>query len=132
LDNLKIIKKTVLMKKENREGDKKIDNFTLMLFDYNSSKLSNANRNIPRLIRRYIKNNSIISITGYSDKIGNEDYNLTLSRNRAKTVTKALNAHHTSYKGVGESIQLYSNEFPEARFYCRTVNVIVETPIKWK
>lgn len=132
LDNLKIIKKTVQMKQENSEGDKKIDNYTLILFDYNSSKLSNANRNIPRLIRRFVKNNSIVSITGYSDKIGDEDYNLNLSRNRAKTAAKALHAHHTTYKGVGESIQLYSNEFPEARFYCRTVNIIVETPIKWK
>jgi hypothetical protein len=31
---------------------------------------------------------------------------------------------------VGETMPLYDNELPEGRFYSRTVNVIVETPVK--
>ena len=32
-------------------------------------------------------------------------------------------------KGLGESVLLYDNDIPEGRFYCRTVEVILETPL---
>jgi arginase family enzyme len=41
--------------------------------------------------------------------------------------------HSVSYsivKGLGESVLLYDNSQPEGRFYCRTVEIVVETPIE--
>jgi hypothetical protein len=32
------------------------------------------------------------------------------------------------HEGVGESTLLYPNDSPEGRFYCRTVQVLIETP----
>ena len=61
--------------------------------------------------------------------MGDELYNEKLSQGRANTLAKSLNIPFDYVKGLGESILLYNNDLPEGRFYCRTVEVIVETPI---
>ncbi|MEI6089253.1 MAG: hypothetical protein WCR42_02265 [bacterium] len=33
-------------------------------------------------------------------------------------------------QGVGEDTLLYNNDVPEGRFYCRTVQIVVKTPIE--
>ncbi|MFC2130269.1 OmpA family protein [Bacteroidota bacterium] len=128
---LGINRKTIISKKQNQEGDKKIDNYALILFEFGSMNLSKWNKDIPNLIRKNFEQNSTIKVTGYSDRVGDEDYNKKLSEKRAKTVAKALKHPNTRYLGVGEEKLLYNNDLPEGRFYCRTVDIIVETPIRW-
>ena len=62
---------------------------------------------------------------------GNDDFNLRLSTQRAQAVAKALDHPNVIARGVGETILLYSNDTPEGRFYCRTVDIISETPMHW-
>ena len=54
-----------------------------------------------------MNNDLIISIDGYTDNIGEIDYNLKLSENRAlavynELIKKGIPASRLSYKGYGE------------------------------
>ncbi len=128
---LKIERKTITKKQENREGDKKIDSYSLVLFDFSSTEFTEANKDIPKFIRKLVDKNSTVKVTGYTDRVGDADYNIIISTNRAKAVADAIGHPNTKYEGVGESVLLYNNDLPEGRFYCRTVDIIVETPIQW-
>ena len=70
-----------------------------------------------------------MTITGYTDRIGKDDYNLRLSQRRADQTAKELESTEASVTGLGETIELHNNDLPEGRFYSRTVTIIVETPI---
>jgi outer membrane protein OmpA-like peptidoglycan-associated protein len=79
-----------------------------------------------------IRSVSKVNIIGYSDRIGNDEYNLKLSRERAEAVrtflqTRAKEATY-SVNGVGEATEVFPNSIPLGRQLSRTVQVIVETP----
>ena len=112
-----------------KNTDKRIDRFSLILFDYGESDLSDRNKEIISMIKEYIEDNSKIKIYGYSDKLGDDRYNKKLSRKRADQTADILGGSYSVVHGFGESVLLYDNELPEGRFYCRTVEVVVETPI---
>ena len=109
---------------------KQIEQFSLILFDFDRSEIIGNNKKIIDFISKRIKSNSIITIKGFTDRTGDNIYNQKLSERRAKSAKKSLGRKDATYKGVGEEQLLYDNEFPEGRFYCRTVNIIVDTPIK--
>ncbi|MBK6861893.1 MAG: outer membrane beta-barrel protein [Saprospiraceae bacterium] len=84
--------------------------------------------------------NSKVLIHGYTDIIGDETHNLNLSLARANDVLRILekglqNANRTDVKfelyGFGEdqNVSPFNNEFPEERFYNRTV-IIDIIPLK--
>jgi outer membrane protein OmpA-like peptidoglycan-associated protein len=62
--------------------------------------------------------------------MGDEDINKVISERRAKSVANRLRLRDAIIKGVGEENLLYNNRLPEGRFYCRTVQITVETPVK--
>jgi outer membrane protein OmpA-like peptidoglycan-associated protein len=116
-------------KTKNRVGDKKIEHFSLILFDFDDTSLNETNIKIKDYIKSKVAQNSKVIIAGYTDKLGEETYNQKLSLNRAISLAKLLNLPLNITKGLGESVLLYDNSLPEGRFYCRTVEVIVETPL---
>jgi outer membrane protein OmpA-like peptidoglycan-associated protein len=122
---------TIQKKKDNRVGDKRIDKYSLILFDYNSTELSKENTNIIQFIKGNLKSDSRILISGFTDRMGNEDFNFKLSKDRAEKTALALERPNAFTRGVGESMLIYDNTLPEGRFYCRTVEVEVETPMSW-
>ena len=122
---------TLRKKQENKSGDKRIDYYSLILFRFNSSELSPANTGISQFIKSNLKDNSKILISGYSDRMGDAAHNLDLSEQRAKNLGRTLGSRNIYIRAVGADDLLYDNELPEGRFYCRTVVVEVETPIKW-
>jgi len=127
----KVLAKTIASKRQNRESDTKKDSYSMMLFEFASAKFTEENKDFPNIIRRLLKPVSKVTVIGYSDSYGDDAYNLKLSAQRADAVAKAINHPNISSKGLGESILLYSNDTPEGRFYCRTVDIISETPIHW-
>lgn len=127
--NISVKQITSTKKSEELIEDKRIDRFSLILFNFGESELDDKNIDIIKFIEKNIKNNSIIEITGYSDRIGNDAYNMGLSEKRANKTASALGKDNSIVRGLGESKLLYDNELPEGRFYCRTVEIIVETPI---
>ncbi len=126
---------TVNDKQLRKARDKKIYQFSLILFDYNKHSLNSANKRIAGLINDKLANSSKVAIKGYTDRLGDDDYNLKLSEARAKAVRKALdtrlvNSGEVTSEGLGESVLLYDNNLPEGRFYCRTVVVEIETTVE--
>jgi len=120
---------TIQKKRRESLADKEIDRYNLILFDFASPALNEQNKRIAEFIRRRISSDALVSITGYTDRIGEAEFNQKLSQDRANTTATALSVPLQNAKGVGES-ELYNNDLPEGRFYCRTVNVLVETPVK--
>lgn len=77
-----------------------------------------------------------IEIRGHTDSKGTDEYNQTLSENRAQAVLKALQAHaalaHASAKGYGETQPIVPNEVdgkdaPANRQLNRRVEIFVRT-----
>lgn len=115
-----------------KSKDRRIDNYSLILFDFDSYEISDKNEEILEFIDSNIKKNSEIEISGYSDKIGNADYNKQLSEKRTLSVSEYFPANDTKTYPYGESILLFNNNLPEGRFYSRTVQIQVTTPINLK
>jgi outer membrane protein OmpA-like peptidoglycan-associated protein len=120
---------TVEEKRKNATKDTIINIYNLILFDFNKSTLDPTNKAITDIIKSEIPDNAIVKVTGYTDIIGKEDYNLKLSTERALSTSKALNAKNVKSEGKGEYELLFDNSNPEGRFYCRTVVVEVRIPV---
>jgi outer membrane protein OmpA-like peptidoglycan-associated protein len=109
--------------------DKRIDKYSLILFDYAKSRLNEGNLDVISMIKGNIGEESKVIITGYTDIIGNEDFNMKLSGKRAEETRQALGTNNVEIFAMGNTKQLYNNSLPEGRFYCRTVEIVIETPI---
>jgi outer membrane protein OmpA-like peptidoglycan-associated protein len=121
---------TLKSKRINRVGDYEIEKFSLILFDFDKSTVESANQRIVDFISKRIKKESILEISGFTDRTGNADYNRKLSGRRADATKNALKRADATVQGVGEDTLLYNNDVPEGRFYCRTVQIIVKTPVE--
>lgn len=110
----------------------KIERYRLILFDFDESQLSRQNKLILNNLADNVHPDSEIDIRGFTDEIGEEDYNLKLSTERARFVAEYLTyilktKHKINYTGEGES-NIFSNKSPEGRFLNRTVNITIKTP----
>ncbi len=122
--------KTVLKKRSSEVvEDKEIDRYNLILFDFGSTALSPQNKDIVTFIRQRISPEATVRITGFTDRIGEAEFNRKLSEARAKSVASELGVVNAIVSGHGETTR-YTNDLPEGRFYCRTVSVVVETPVR--
>lgn len=123
---------SIQKKKRDKVKDKYIDRYSLILFSFDKSELSYYNKLLTDFIKQRAKANSKIFVKGHTDRMGDAAYNLTLSKQRADAVAKQFTEYDVSVHGYGEAEKLYDNNLPEGRFYCRKVDIIVETPIENK
>ncbi|MFC2131274.1 OmpA family protein [Bacteroidota bacterium] len=121
---------SVSMKRRDRMDDIQYEKYSLILFDFNKSDISYTNSKIIDFIKSRTVSNSKIKITGHTDRTGDDDYNLKLSTSRVLETQEALGMPGSDARGLGEIDLLFNNEIPEGRFYCRTVNITVETIMK--
>ena len=100
-----------------------------VLFPFDSDRLlpqaGPAIRQVASLLRL---RSTHITVTGYTDDVGSESYNLDLSRRRAASVARALKAEgilpsRLTVIGGGESNFVASNDTPEGRSMNRRVVV---------
>ena len=98
-----------------------VETYNLILFDFNKHTLRDEQKSVLNQIKNRLNEFNCITIYGYTDKSGDEDYNLKLSQKRAQEVADYLNFENTIVKGFGETKLLYDNSTPEGRFYSRTV-----------
>jgi outer membrane protein OmpA-like peptidoglycan-associated protein len=122
---------TIKKKREEFKDDKRIDRFSLLLFDHNSAELDKNNVDIINNIKSFIKPLSKVIITGYADITGEKLYNQELARKRCLEVQKKLEIpdSRTEIIPMGSNILLYNNDSPQGRSYSRTVQIQIETPI---
>ena len=91
--------------------------------------LTTHHKRLIEKMKMEIKDNSDITIFGYTDRVGDSAFNKKLSEDRASVVAKALGLENKAHiNGLGETQDLYSNILPEGRFFCRTVIITIETP----
>jgi outer membrane protein OmpA-like peptidoglycan-associated protein len=119
-------------KKELKIKDKTVDVFRLISFPFNSAQMGKLNEEVmKKYVNPCLSKESKVVATGYADKLENSDKNQCLSDRRAKSVANALKAGQVTSLGVGNRRPLYTNDQPEGRFYNRTVEVRVETPVDY-
>jgi outer membrane protein OmpA-like peptidoglycan-associated protein len=121
---------TITKKRTEGIADKEIDKYSLILFEFDKADIEGANKKIIDFIKSRIKKNSSVKIEGYTDRTGDAIYNKKLSERRANTTSKSLSFINSEAVGIGEDILLHNNDIPEGRFYCRTVDITVETKIE--
>lgn len=119
--------KTIQKKRLMNDKNLRVDKYNLILFSFDKYDFSDANKRISDLIKSRINESSKVWIKAYTDRTGSDDHNFLLSNNRAKSTADLLNIRGAKYEGLGESILLFDNNLPEGRFYCRTVEIYVET-----
>jgi outer membrane protein OmpA-like peptidoglycan-associated protein len=123
---------TIQKKKLENLSDKTVDKYSLILFDFDKADIKGDNRKIVNLIKDRTVANSQVAITGYTDRTGEAQHNIDLSTNRANATRNALGVRTQKVEGLGSNTDLFDNNVPEGRFYCRTVDVLVETTTKGK
>jgi len=102
--------------------------YSLILFDFNSSELRDEHRRIVDLVNARIEPGAHASVYGYTDILGSDELNKTLSEQRAQAVAKSIAAELDEIAGRGETTLLYDNSLPEGRFYSRSVTIETKTP----
>lgn len=109
---------------------------SLVVFDFDRADLSPTNRAlVQHFVADAITPRSRVRITGTTDRLGEAAYNLQLSQARADETRRTIEAILPSAqieeaRGIGSSQLLFDNSLPEGRSYCRTVTIVVETPLE--
>ncbi|HVZ41007.1 MAG TPA: OmpA family protein [Candidatus Kapabacteria bacterium] len=102
--------------------------YSLILFDFNSAQLRPEHLRTLDLVNARADSTSHAGVYGYTDVLGSDELNKTLSEQRASSVAGRLRSHVDEVIGRGETTQLYDNTLPEGRFYSRTVMIETKTP----
>ncbi|HEY5535020.1 MAG TPA: SBBP repeat-containing protein [Ignavibacteria bacterium] len=99
-----------------------------IFFDFNESKLkSESFLELDRLYKFLSENTDIsVEISGHTDNVGSDEYNITLSNARANAVkdylvSKGINANKITSKGYGKSKPVATNDTDEGRQLNRRV-----------
>src|SRR5690606_12844628 len=110
------------------EGIRLIKNESTVNFDFDSADLtSTAQSNLDKLAKVFIDNpKTQISIYGYTDSVGREQYNLRLSRTRANAVKsylvkKGIGTKRITTQGMGPADPVASNDTDAGRAKNRRV-----------
>jgi len=118
----------------------RVDDAIVVTFDENSGvyfatdkyNINSASQNtlnkLSGIFKEYPDTN--ILVVGHTDSVGSEEYNMTLSKNRAYAVTnyligKGLNGGRFTTNWFGESQPMYDNSTVEGRARNRRVNVAI-------
>jgi outer membrane protein OmpA-like peptidoglycan-associated protein len=118
--------------KSTQEGGKIVERYSLIVFDYNSAKLNEANQRTMAVVRARVQPESKVRIMGYADRSGDLEYNKKLALRRCEEAKRVLAVpdEQVTVEPVGSDRLIYDNETPEGRSYCRTVQIEIETPLR--
>ncbi|HIP48241.1 MAG TPA: OmpA family protein [Lutibacter sp.] len=106
--------------------------FQNVIFDFNSVELKKDAKDEINTIYEFLstKKKTIITIMGHADNVGNDNFNNTLSKNRAKSVkeyliNKGLNKNRISSIGYGNLKPIDSNDTEKGRVKNRRVEFVI-------
>lgn len=113
-----------------------LSRLSLVVFDFDKADITPTNQKMVRsFVAKNIQQNSTVAIAGTTDAMGELDHNKELSTSRAFSVHELIKkenpvAEITKVQGNGPNESPEMNNTPEGRYYCRTVTVQVQTPLK--
>lgn len=125
----------VSQRQTQKQDQKVLEKYALILFDFNKDTVSGLNKEIVNKIVTRFKSlpQASMTIVGHTDNIGSESYNLKLSQRRAAVVYKLLTTAYGEptgerirFSGVGQESPLFDNQTPEGRAFNRTVTITLE------
>lgn len=130
--SLSIEQRTIKKKREELLGDTKIERFSLIVFEFDKAEILPQHVPILNEIKNKIAPNSRVTISGYTDRIGESSYNKELALRRCLAIKNflGLSDNQVVLQPIGNEILLFDNSLPQGRSYCRTVQIVIETPIK--
>lgn len=125
---------TIKEKLEHREQDTLIESYSLLLFEYDSPKISDADRSLIRAIASRVKSSTSVRFTGYTDSLGDARRNRELGRQRAENAAEIFRSYAPEDVDItinpdGGERERFPYDTPEGRSYDRTVVIEVRTPI---
>lgn len=131
VNETKISQLTINKKRYEIKEDRRIERFSLILFDFDKAALTKEHSKIITDINSKITPESKVTVYGYADRIGTPEYNKQLADRRIQETKKLLTVKPANLKTVpvGSDMLLYPNETPQGRSYSRTVKVDIETPL---
>jgi len=110
------------------EGIKVVLNESTVNFNFDSAELtSTAKGNLDKIAKVLINNpKTLITIYGYTDSVGKDEYNMKLSRSRANAVkaylgSKGIGVKRITSQGMGEADPIASNDTKEGQAKNRRV-----------
>lgn len=127
--NERVVGETQIPVTQTIANKNKLEKYNLITFGYNSSAVDEANNFIIQDVKKNISNNSVLTLTGHTDKTGTAQYNRSLSLRRAQEISRFFTANKIITAGKGFDEFLFPLDLPEGRFYSRTVRITVDTYI---
>lgn len=124
---------SVRKKLEHRENDTTIETYSLLLFNFDSPKVSATDSDLLELIATLIKPDATVRLIGYTDSLGDASHNYELAMQRARDVMRILKRALPSDVSIiiderGGEHERFPYTTPEGRSHCRTVFIEVRTP----
>jgi outer membrane protein OmpA-like peptidoglycan-associated protein len=103
-----------------------------VLFDFGTAKLRDTSfHELNRMVSKLQEQNkSVIEISGHTDDVGSDEFNLKLSESRAMSVVnylieKGIRPWRLKAKGYGEQVPIASNDTEEGRTLNRRVEMLI-------
>ena len=123
---------TVKKKRVEQVQDKRLERFSLMLFDFDRAEINADNLSLLSFIKQRVQPNSQVTVIGYGDRVGSREYNRDLAFRRSVEVKNFLQLPEDRIKivPIGNDVLLHDNATPEGRSYCRVVQVMIATPLE--
>jgi len=101
-------------------------------FDFDKSELLPESADELNLLTDYLDSHPVydVEITGHTDSLGSDTYNINLSNNRAKAVAdylteKGIDQRRITYRGAGSSEPVADNSTPQGRSLNRRVEFML-------
>ncbi|MCC7437644.1 MAG: OmpA family protein [Armatimonadetes bacterium] len=119
-------------------GDEEVVSFILAGYDVRSAEIARGNRMLMEEIGKTLRNGARVTVTGYADRLGDQQKNRELATERANRVAEAIRqmadeqgTREVAVHFVGGSIETdrFTNDLPEGRTLTRGVTVMIEQKI---
>ncbi len=117
------------------DGDVERLSYSLVAFGYRSSSGDSQHQLRLRELAGRIRDSATVSVTGYTDRIGDDAYNQKLSLGRAEYVAgelrklaagRGLRAVDVTASGAGAETDRFPNDLPEGRVLSRGATAVIE------
>lgn len=124
---------SVQQKLEYSVRDTTIENFSILLFNYDSPKVSQSDNELLQAIAAGVRPGANMRFTGYTDSLGDARHNQALAAERATeaaSISKSLVPPDVNVivDDSGGEWERFPYTTPEGRSHCRTVVIEIRTP----